>query len=80
MPARNLDVAYVKCAMPAKVAVATKFVKEETGKYLTVNPESGRVNLVKTKLSLTLKINYHGRASKSCFQLKLLGQKNHHRM
>ena len=44
MPARNLDAAYVKCAMPAKVAVATKFVKEEAGKYLAVNPESGRVN------------------------------------
>ena len=44
MPGRNLEAVFVKCALPSKVDVATKFVTEETGKRLVVNPETGRVN------------------------------------
>ncbi len=44
MPSKNLESVYLKCAMPAKIDVATKFVTEEAGKRLVVNPETGRVN------------------------------------
>lgn len=48
MPSKNLESVYLKCAMPAKIDVATKFVTEEEGKRLIVNPETGRVNKDKT--------------------------------
>lgn len=43
MPSKNLESVYLKCAMPAKIDVATKFVTEEEGKRLVVNPETGRI-------------------------------------
>ena len=43
LPGRNLEPVFVKCALPAKVDVATKFMDEEEGQRLVVNPETGRV-------------------------------------
>ncbi len=44
MPGKNLEPIHVKCALPAKVDVATRFLNDDDGNRLVVNPETGRVN------------------------------------
>jgi hypothetical protein len=53
MPSKNLGSVFIKCSSPTKIDVATKYLTEETGKHLVVNPRSGRVNLT-TKLFFCL--------------------------